>query len=236
MKLGIMQPYFFPYIGYFQLIAAVDRFVLYDNIKYTKKGWINRNRFLLNGKDEMFSVPLKADSDYLDVRDRRIAPDFDRRKLLARIGQAYRKAPFREPAFAVFEKAVTNPEPNLFGYIHRSIQDVCAYLGIATPIVPSSGLAVDHALQGQDKVLALCREAGATVYVNAIGGQELYAPEAFAARGVELRFLKSRPIEYPQFGAGFVPWLSILDVMMFNSPETIRGFLENGYDLVGGPS
>ena len=102
MKLAIMQPYFFPYIGYFQLIAAVDRFVLYDNVKYTKKGWINRNRYLLEGRDVVFSVPLKADSDFREVRERLVAEDFDRRGLLERIRQAYRKAPFFEPAFAVF--------------------------------------------------------------------------------------------------------------------------------------
>jgi hypothetical protein len=236
MKLGIMQPYFLPYIGYFQLIAAVDRFVLYDNIKYTKKGWINRNRFLLNGRDETFTVPLQAGSDFLDVRDRRVAADFDRRRLLARIGQAYRKAPFFEPAFAVFEKAVSNPEANLFAFIHRSILDACGYLGIATPIVPSSEIPVDHGLHGQDRVLAICRQQGARVYVNAIGGQELYSPAAFEAQGIELRFLKSRPVEYEQFGAPFVPWLSILDVMMFNSPQTIRGWLEDGFDLVGEPA
>ena len=82
MKVAIMQPYFLPYIGYFQLIAAVDVFIVYDNIKYTKKGWINRNRILLNGKDVMFSLPLKSDSDYLNIRDRELSADLSRGKLL----------------------------------------------------------------------------------------------------------------------------------------------------------
>jgi hypothetical protein len=234
MKLAIMQPYFFPYIGYLQLIAAVDRFVVYDNVKYTKKGWINRNRYLLEGKDAVFTVPLKGASDFLEVRERLIAEDFDRHQLLARIGQAYRKAPFFEPAFALFAKAVSNPDRNLFGFVYQSIADVCGYLGITTPIVPSSTIAIDHSLRGQEKVVAICRESGAAVYINAIGGLELYSRGAFSAHGIALQFLKSRPIEYPQFGAAFVPGLSILDVLMFNAPETIRGFLADGYDLIGG--
>lgn len=235
MKLGIMQPYFFPYIGYFQLIAAVDRFVLYDNVKYTKRGWINRNRYLRGGRDAVFTVPLKGDSDFLEVRGRLIAEDFDRRRLLAGIGQAYRKAPFFEPAFALFEKAVSNPDRNLFGFVHQSLADVCRYLGITTPIVPSSGIAIDHSLQGEEKVVAICREAGASIYINAIGGLELYSRGAFSAYGIALKFLKPHPIDYPQFGAPFVPSLSILDVLMFNAPETICGFLANGYDLIGEP-
>ena len=93
MRLAIMQPYFFPYIGYFQLIAAVDMFIVYDNIKYTKKGWINRNRMLQNGKDVMFSLPLKSDSDYLDVCERELAADFNRDKLLNQFKGAYRRRP-----------------------------------------------------------------------------------------------------------------------------------------------
>ena len=234
MKLAIMQPYFFPYIGYFQLIAAVDRFVLYDNVKYTKKGWINRNRYLLEGRDAVFSVPLKHDSDFREVRERLVAEDFDRRGLLERIRQAYRKAPCFEPAFAVFEKAVSNPERNLFGYVRQSLADVCAYLGVTTPIVPSSEIPIDHSLRGEERVVAICRQQGASVYVNAIGGLELYSAAAFSAHGIELRFLKSHAIEYPQLGAAFVPWLSILDVLMFNSPDRVRGFLADGFDLVGG--
>ncbi len=73
MKLAIMQPYFFPYIGYFQLINTVDEFVVYDNIEFTKKGWINRNRILVNGKDEYITLPIKKDSDFLHVKDRFLA-------------------------------------------------------------------------------------------------------------------------------------------------------------------
>ena len=87
MKLAIMQPYFFPYIGYFQLIKSVDEFVIYDNIQYTKKGWINRNRILVNGTDYLISLPLKKDSDYLNVVDRQLAESWekDRTKLLTLI-------------------------------------------------------------------------------------------------------------------------------------------------------
>lgn len=232
MKLGIMQPYFFPYIGYFQLLAAVDLFVIYDNIKYTKKGWINRNRFLQNGRDAVFTLPLKSDSDFLDVVDRRIAESFDARALLAQLSQAYRKAPFFEPVYALISTVLANPERNLFEFLRQSIEEVCRHLKIDTRIVRSSEVQIAPSLKGQEKVLAICQKAGASEYINPIGGQELYSLEAFAARGVALRFLKPTAIEYFQFGQPFVPWLSIIDVMMFNSPEEIREFLERGYELL----
>ena len=231
MKAAIMQPYFFPYIGYFQLIASVDVFIVYDNIKYTKKGWINRNRMLQNGKDVMFSLPLKSDSDSLDVRDRELVADFNRDKLLNQIGGAYRRAPYFAQTFPLIEQVVRHEEPNLFKFIHHSIIRTCEHLGITTEIMVSSDIAIDHDLKNQDKVLALCAAVGADTYVNAIGGMELYSKDEFSARGVELKFIKSKPLEYAQFGNEFVPWLSIVDVMMFNPKQQIIEFISSQYEL-----
>lgn len=227
-----MQPYFLPYVGYFQLIGAVDQFVVYDNIKYTKKGWINRNRFLLDGRDEVFSLPLKKDSDALDVRERRLAPDFDRNKLLNRLVGAYRSAPCLGAAMPLLRRILGCDEDNLFGFIYASLREVCGWLGISTPLIISSTLPVDHDLTGQDRVLAICRHLGADKYINAIGGRELYSRETFEANGIDLHFLQSRLVEYRQFDAPFVPWLSILDVLMFNPPERISLHLLGSYDLV----
>ena len=234
MKAVIMQPYLLPYIGYFQLMKTADVFVVYDNIKYTKKGWINRNRFLRNGADVLFSVPLKKDSDFLDVRERFIAPDFDSTSVLNPLREAYRRAPHFDAAFPVVERVFGNPERNLFAFILASMKEACGYLGIDTRVVVSSTLPVDHALQGQDRVLSLTEAVGADTYVNPPGGVDLYSKADFDARGITLRFLKPRPFEYPQFGAPFVPWLSIVDVMMFNSRERIADTLASNYDLIEG--
>ena len=227
-----MQPYFFPYIGYFQLIGSVDLFIIYDNIKYTKKGWINRNRFLRNGADFVFTIPLRKDSDLLDVKDRAVAADFDRSKLINQLREAYRRAPHFYEGFPVVERSVMSARENLFEYIHGSVVEVCRYLGIGTRIVASSSIAIDPMLKAEERVLALCKTAGASGYVNAIGGQKLYSRKEFEAQGVELKFLKSHAITYPQFGDPFVPSLSIIDVMMFNPVARIREFLETGYELV----
>lgn len=231
-SIAIMQPYLFPYIGYFQLIRAVDQFIVYDNIQYTKKGWINRNRFLRNGEDVLFSVPLKKDSDFLDIRDREIAADFKKDKLLNQIREAYGRAPYFEQVFTLIEAVVLAKETNLFGFIHNSIRKTCEYLVIDTEIVVSSHLRIDHSLQGKDKVVAICKHAGADVYINAIGGQELYSKEEFSAHGIELRFLKTKPFEYKQFNNEFVPWLSIIDVMMFNPLDTIRTCISTNHELI----
>ena len=231
MRLAIMQPYFMPYIGYFQLIAAVDQFVVYDNIKYTKKGWINRNRMLQNGKDAMVSLPLKKDSDTLNVVQRELAADFNRDKLLNQFIGAYRRAPYFEQTFPLVETIVLHEDSNLFGFIHHSIIKTCEHLGIGTEIRVSSEITIDHDLKGQDKVLALCGAVGANTYVNAIGGMELYSKDVFRELGVELKFIKSAPFNYPQLGNEFVPWLSIVDVMMFNSAYETQAQLTQ-FDII----
>lgn len=227
-----MQPYFLPYIGYWQLIAAVDVFVIYDTVKYTKKGWINRNRLLRNGAPAVFSLPLRRASDDLDIRDREIAPEFRGETLLAQVRGAYLRAPQFVPTFALLQRVVETDERNLFVFLERSIRLICEHLAIGTEIRRSSDVPADRELHGEDRVLAICEAVGTDVYVNAIGGVELYSPEAFAARGVELRFIRSRPLEYAQLGAPFVPNLSILDVLMFNPITAVKESLVAGYDLI----
>jgi len=232
VKVAIMQPYFLPYIGYFQLIAAVDQFVVYDHIQYTKKGWINRNRFLLNGADAIFTLPLKKGYSSLDVVERELAVDFDRGALLGQLEAAYRRAPYFAETFALLERIVGQRDDNLFRFIHHSLMQVCAHLGLATTIRVSSTLPYDNSLKGQDKVLAICRAVGAGCYINSMGGLALYSKPDFAAQDIELRFLRPRPFEYEQFGEPFVPWLSIVDVLMFNSVEAVQRSLQTNYDLV----
>ena len=197
---AIMQPYFLPYIGYLQLISAVDLFIVYDNIKYTKKGWINRNRLLQNDNDVIFSLPLKKDSDSLNVCERELAADFNRNKLLHQFKNAYRHAPYFTQTFPLIEQVVDYDQSNLFEFLHHSIVKVCEYLGITTKIEISSSINIDHALKNQDKVLALCEVVSASVYVNAIGGIDLYSKETFHDKGLALKFIQSQPFEYPQFG------------------------------------
>ena len=229
-----MQPYFFPYIGYFHLMHAVDVFVVYDNIQYTKKGWINRNRYLRDGKDSLFSIPLRKASDYCNVDQRELSEQFDRRKLLHQVQAAYRKAPFFGEAMELFHASIRYRETNLFRFIKHSLLRLRDHASIETEIVDSSNVRIDHSLRGQQKVLAICEALGATTYVNAIGGTDLYERHAFAARGMQLQFIKSSRQPYQQFDHEFVEWLSILDVLMFNSRETVRNFIQNGYHLITG--
>lgn len=227
-----MQPYFLPYIGYLQLIAAVDVFIIYDNIKYTKKGWINRNRMLLNGTDAVFSIPLKKDSDNLNVVNREISGDFNREKLLNQFKGAYSSAPCFAQTFPLIEQIITNKEQNLFSFIHSSIINLCKHIDINTEIRISSHINIDHNLKSQEKVLALCDATQASAYYNAIGGMELYALNDFQNQGLDLKFIKSKPFVYPQLGNEFVPWLSIVDVLMFNPIDAVREFIFNHYELV----
>ena len=232
MKLAIMQPYFFPYIGYFQLIAACDKLVIYDNIKYTKKGWINRNQFLLNGKAVTFSIPLVKDSDFLNVRDRQISPVYRREKLIKQLESIYRCAPQFANVFPEMVTIISCKTDNLFEYVRNSIQRICNLLSIHTQLITSSQVPIDHSLKSQNKVLAICEQLKANKYINTIGGMELYSHEQFQDSGVNLQFIKSNQIAYPQFDNIFVSNLSIIDVLMFNPLNQVKHWLRNEYSLI----
>lgn len=233
MKIAIMQPYFLPYIGYFQLIKAVDKFIIYDNIQYTKKGWVNRNRILINGKDQLITLPIKKDSDYLDIVERELSKSWekDKNKILNILKSSYNKSPYFQEAFNLISQCLNNSENNLFRFIYNSIILINKYLDIKTPIIVSSTIDINHTLKSQDKVLSLCKNQNANIYINSIGGVELYNKEVFKQNGIELNFIKSNPIQYKQFNNEFIPWLSIIDVLMFNSKEEIKKYL-NEYTLV----
>lgn len=227
MKLGIMQPYLFPYIGYFQLLAAVDKFIVYDDVTFIKQGWVNRNRILLEGKDEMFTVPIQDQSSFKLIHETQILKNpVWRRKLLVKFEHAYKKAPFFKPVFELVRGVLDSTE-NLIGAMAvKGIKSVCGYLDIHTRIIEHSAAYGNAHLKAQDRVLDLCAKEKASVYINAAGGTELYSKDDFRNRGIELQFLRSKEIAYRQLGAAFVPGLSIIDVMMFNSPEETRELLK----------
>lgn len=230
-----MQPYFLPYIGYFQLINAVDQFVVYDEVQYTKKGWINRNRILVNNKDSFVTLPLKKDSDYLNVRDRSLSDTWnkERVRLLDRIRGAYGQAPCFKSVYPLVELIVLYEEANLFEFIHHSIKEVAGFLGIDTPIVVSSSLKFDNSLKAGEKVLDICKAMGTSEYINLVGGLDLYDRNVFADNGIKLDFLEIDDFTYCQFGGDFVSFLSILDVLMFNDLDVVRKRLLNSYSLRG---
>jgi hypothetical protein len=232
VRVAIMQPYFLPYIGYWQLISAVDAFVVYDNIKYTKKGWINRNRFVLNGQESLFSLPLRKDSDFLDVNQRYLADSFNREHLINRFREAYRKAPAFTDVMPVLEDIIRCPASNLFDYIRYSIGKVCSYLQLKTPMVVSSTIHCDHSLKSAERVQAICKALGADTYLNLPGGRELYDKADFARHGITLQFLQPHLTEYAQLGEAFVPWLSIVDVAMSGSPEWTRRVALTAYAII----
>jgi hypothetical protein len=234
MKVAIMQPYLYPFIGYFQLINAVDEFIIYDNIQFTKKGWINRNRILVKGTDEYITIPLKKDSDFLDVKDRYLSQEWpnERKKILNRITESYRKASHFNIIYPIIERIMMYEDKNLFAFIFNSLKEVNQYLDIKTPLIVSSFISINHDLKGENKVIELCNARKAKTYINPIGGVELYNKETFKNKGLELKFLKANNITYPQFKNDFVPFLSIIDVMMFNSLEDIKVIINKDYNLI----
>lgn len=232
MKLGIMQPYFMPYIGYWQLMNAVDEYVVYDDVNFIKGGWINRNRILVNGEPKYFNIPMLGASPYKLINE--VGVNNDQKlidKNLRMLEGAYKKAPYYSETFALMDNILKCDKDDLASYIKESFDIICKYLDINTKFIISSTLDKDCELRGQDKVLSICNILGATEYYNAIGGQELYSFDAFREYGIKLSFLKTEEIIYKQFDNAFCPNLSLIDVLMFNSKEEVKEML-NKFSLI----
>ncbi|HHU17898.1 MAG TPA: WbqC family protein [Clostridiales bacterium] len=229
MKLGIMQPYFMPYLGYWQLIKAVDKFVIYDDVNFIKGGWINRNNILLNNQRFLINLLLSGASSNKLINE--IKVQGNQTKLIKTIESAYKKAPMFDTVFPLFLQIMSFCNNNLAKFIGNSLIEVTNYLMIETEFIYSSDIEKDNSLRAQDKILHICNLLGAKQYINAIGGQELYDKESFDSQGLKLNFIKSELPPYKQFNNEFIPGLSIIDVMMFNSVEEINGMLDK-YELI----
>ena len=230
----IMQPYFFPYVGYFQLLHAADRFVVYDDVTFIKQGWINRNRILINGQPSYITVPVKHATSFKAIHEIEIDDGPQNRlwraRMLKSIDNAYRRAPEFSRVFPLVEAVLASGVTCVADLARASLRAVADYLRLNPTWVDSSRGYANAALHGQDRVLDICRAEGASQYVNPPGGAELYSPAAFEAAGVRLRILKPQAISYPQFGGEHVPSLSIIDLLMFNAPDTARDLVA-AYEL-----
>ena len=229
MKLAIMQPYFMPYIGYFQTMAAVDTYIVYDDVQYIKGGWVSRNNIILNGEKKLFTIILKGASPNKLFNEIEIGDDF--KKFEKTIQAAYAKAPYFKDVMPLLQKIFSYEEKSLGKFLMYSYQILLDYWGIQTKLLLSSHIKKNEELKGEEKVIDICKTMNATYYYNAIGGQSLYDKSKFAEHGISLHFVETQLIEYKQFTKEFIPYLSIIDVLMHNSIEETKAML-NAYTLI----
>lgn len=228
-----MQPYFLPYISYFQLINAVDAFIIYDDVNYINKGWINRNYHLSGSNSkQLFTLPLLGASQNKKINEIDLF-EFNKFKknFLKGIELAYKKSPYYQTVIIVINDLLNYTGNNLSEFIFQSLQKINSYLMIHTQLIASSTIYENDSLKAQERIVDICKKEGATHYINPIGGVELYSTEKFESIGLDLKFIKIGTINYKQLSEEFTPYLSIIDVMMFNSVEDIKKLLLN-YELI----
>lgn len=223
MKLAVMQPYLFPYIGYFQLIHAADLYLIYDDVSYIKRGFVNRNNILTPSGVSRFTVSVPGASPNKLFSDLRFSENVD--KVLRAIEYSYAKAPYFKYIFPLIKEILELEDRSIASVCQKSFKDIFSYLGIEKQFKKTSELQYDRSATARDRLIALCHQFGADCYINAPGGRNLYAKPEFAEQGINLKFVDSMPVKYSQSGADFVPNLSIIDVLMHCSPEEVKCLL-----------
>ena len=212
-----MQPYFMPYVGYFQLMAAVDKYVIFDDVNYIKRGWSARNNILVNGQKHLFNIAVEGGSQNNLYTQVKVIDDFS--KLRKTLEMAYKKAPYYNETMNILEQVFAYEDKRFNHFMRNSYSIILDYLGIETEFLFSSDLSNDKNLKGKDKILDICIILGANEYYNAIGGQELYNRQEFDDNGIKLGFVEPTLEPYPQLSKEFLPGLSIIDMLMMNSKE-----------------
>jgi hypothetical protein len=236
MKLAIMQPYLFPYIGYFQLISAVDKFVVYDDVNFIKQGWINRNNILLNNQRHLFTVPVESITSFKKINEVHISAPLYKKwnsSFKKTLQNAYKKAPCFDTIYPMVTEVLDYGEQSqsISSLCFYGIKKVCDYLNILPVFQETSSVYGNDDLRSAERVLDICKRENAGTYINAIGGMELYSKEQFKEKNIDLYFLQPEPVSYPQFKSDFVSHLSIIDSMMFNSREQLSEMIQQ-YKLV----
>jgi len=230
MKIAIMQPYFFPYLAYWQLIHSVDKFVIYDDVNYIKGGWINRNRILINGKPSYITLPLKKLSPNKKICDISLQKsDHWRKKLLKKIDVTYRRSPYFHDVYPLIEEVVCYDKESLVEFLIYQLEKLIQYLEMEIDLIPTSRLYKNSHLSGQTRVLDICKYENADTYINLIGGKQLYNNDDFYYENIKIYFICMNRINYKQRTKGFIPNLSIIDGLMELGPSRIKKLLHKYY-------
>ena len=233
MKVAIMQPYIFPYIGYFQLINLVDKFIIYDDVNYIKKGWINRNKILNNGSELYFSIPIKKSSQNKLINQLLLGDDYDywKKKFLNSLNFSYKKAPNFESSYNLISRILNYETLDLTKFLKFSILETCDFLEIPTNIHTSSEAKYDNSnLKSSDRILDISKKEKSSEYFNLIGGINLYEKKEFQKYNIELKFIRTLNFKYNQISNDFHENLSIIDIIMNCSKDEIKDFM-NLYTL-----
>lgn len=219
-----------PYIGYFQLVKMVDKFIFYDDVTFIKQGWINRNQILINNQAKMFSVPLANASSNVLIKDVLISENAYekwKKSFLNSIFFSYKKAKNYNQVSSLIESILEEKPQTISDLAIKSIIKVAQYLELDTEFQISSDTYSNTQLSGQDRVLDICKNENALTYVNPVGGMELYSKNIFKAKNIDLFFIKANKSVYKQFSDEFIPFLSIIDVLMFNDVDEINQQLDD---------
>lgn len=234
MKVAIMQPYLFPYLGYWQLIKSVDTFVILDDVNFIKSGYINRNNILVNNQSHMFTIPVDKPSQNKLIMDTKFKLSGKiKEKLLRMIYLSYKKAKCFEDVYGMLEDIILFDEDDLTTYIEHSLLEISEYLEVCTQFKRSSAINIGCNVKGEQRIIEKCKAIGANTYINPIGGVSLYSRERFLRENIELYFIqmKKNKIDYKQFDNDFIENLSIIDVLMFNKKSEILDMLDC-YELI----
>lgn len=225
--IAVMQPYLFPYLGYFQLIAAADVFVLGDDLQYVRSGWVNRNRILHNDEARLITFPLKKDRFQLQINQRQLCDHFsdEAERLIRLIAESYQQAPYFAQVMPLVERLIHFPQQSISLYAEHAIREMCAYLHIVTPIMRSSDLILGSPVDKQERIIRIAHTFEATTFITPEGGSVVYDRDHFARNRLLVRFFRMDPVEYRQFRQPFVANLSIIDVLMFNCVEQVQQML-----------